>query len=459
MNKNSSRHLKPAALAVILAGVSPALVAQTQVYRDGTTRDDHNQPARQADTLERDRTANIGGLRADSDRDPRGKKASDLFRTNVQGSDNERLGDLRDFVVDTRSGKITHAVVSSGGILGFGANLRAVPIDAIRYNHAEDHFVINMNEERWEQAPVLTREQLQDLNRGTRIQEIAAFFGQQAGERQQDARERLQDRDAPQQLALASDIRGQDVNVGDDRVGRIDDLLISLESRQVVAIFDANRDFAGVNEDFLVPLARFQGFGHDDGLATQLTRQDFANATPAMDSGWATAQQQAGQQQMGQQQQGGQQGGIYLWHDNYERATEPRVAGTQRGGHTTEPGLAGTGGRDHDRDRSPAIAGQQPYASPGGLPGAGLPGAGNMEAEPRVGAQPPVEEVRRAVQQAEGAQMQGNVRVEAKENRIVLRGTVPDRDTKERIESRAENAARGWDVESELRVSRDRDRN
>ena len=58
-----------------------------------------------------------------------------------------------------------------------------------------------------------------------------------------------------------------------------------------------------------------------------------------------------------------------------------------------------------------------------------------------------------AVVQAEAPQAHRDVRVMLEDNKVVLRGTVPSEDVKERIENRAETAARGWDVESELRVS------
>ena len=47
--------------------------------------------------------------------------------------------------------------------------------------------------------------------------------------------------------------------------------------------------------------------------------------------------------------------------------------------------------------------------------------------------------------------------VVAQSNRLVLRGTVADENVKELAEDRAEEAARGWRVDNQLRVDRRRD--
>ena len=67
-------------------------------------------------------------------------------------------------------------------------------------------------------------------------------------------------------------------------------------------------------------------------------------------------------------------------------------------------------------------------------------------------AQPPIDAVRRAVR-AEAPDSQQDVRVTAEDDKLVLRGTVPSENIKDRIEDRAEEAAAGWDVDSELRVA------
>jgi sporulation protein YlmC with PRC-barrel domain len=407
MKTKSTRPLTTTALAALLVGTGPALFADmTRDNRDAATARGQSDNLYSSDRADRSDRLNTRSAAQGQ----HGQKVSDLLGRDVHGSDEQKLGTLNDLVVDTRSGKITHAVVASGGILGFGANLRAVPIDAVR--HGEDRFHVNVSESRWEQAPVITREQLLNLNQENRIQELASFYGeQQPGQQSQSGLPQASDRASPGQIALASDIRGKDVRQGDQKIGSIDDLIVRFESRSVSALFDAETDFAGSDQEFLVPLARFQNFGSDDGLTAQLSRDDFTRATPMSGDamGGAGADQSTA---------------IYVWPG----AAAGGVAVTDR---TLDRGY----------DDGPRVGAR-------------------TDESPRVGTradqnanQAPLDEIRRAVQ-AEAQQAGSAVRVSLEDNKIVLRGTVPSDDIKERIENRAENAARGWDVENEIRVNK-----
>ena len=53
--------------------------------------------------------------------------ASTLVGANVRNPQEESLGDLKDFMIDTASGKIAYGVLSFGGVLGIGNKLFAIP--------------------------------------------------------------------------------------------------------------------------------------------------------------------------------------------------------------------------------------------------------------------------------------------------------------------------------------------
>jgi sporulation protein YlmC with PRC-barrel domain len=55
-------------------------------------------------------------------------RASEFIGTNVRNAKNEQLGKVDDFVMDTQSGEVRYAVLGSGGILGIGEKLFAVPL-------------------------------------------------------------------------------------------------------------------------------------------------------------------------------------------------------------------------------------------------------------------------------------------------------------------------------------------
>ncbi len=80
----------------------------------------------------------------------RGKDIADYSVRNPQGED---LGTIKDVVIDTNEGCVAYAVLSFGGVLGFGDKLFAVPWEALRYNATDDTFVLDMPRERLENAP------------------------------------------------------------------------------------------------------------------------------------------------------------------------------------------------------------------------------------------------------------------------------------------------------------------
>lgn len=80
----------------------------------------------------------------------RGKDIADYSVRNPQGED---LGTIKDVVIDTNEGRVAYAVLSFGGLLGFGDKLFAVPWEALRHNATDDTFVLDIPKERLKNAP------------------------------------------------------------------------------------------------------------------------------------------------------------------------------------------------------------------------------------------------------------------------------------------------------------------
>ena len=57
--------------------------------------------------------------------------ASSLMGDDVYNQQEEDLGDVKDFMMDMRTGKVAYAVLSFGGFLGMGEKLFAVPWSAL----------------------------------------------------------------------------------------------------------------------------------------------------------------------------------------------------------------------------------------------------------------------------------------------------------------------------------------
>ena len=80
-------------------------------------------------------------------------KASSMIGTDVVNPRGESLGDVKEVVIDPRSGKVAYAVVSFGGFLGMGEKLFAVPFTAFEYNVAKNQYMLDISKDRLQTAP------------------------------------------------------------------------------------------------------------------------------------------------------------------------------------------------------------------------------------------------------------------------------------------------------------------
>jgi sporulation protein YlmC with PRC-barrel domain len=80
-------------------------------------------------------------------------KASSIIGTNVVNPKGESLGDVKEIVIDPRTGRVAYAVVSFGGFLSMGEKLFAIPFSAFKYNVTKNDYVLDVSKERLKAAP------------------------------------------------------------------------------------------------------------------------------------------------------------------------------------------------------------------------------------------------------------------------------------------------------------------
>lgn len=76
-----------------------------------------------------------------------------LTGTDVVNGRGDNLGNLKDLMINTRSGKIEYAVLSFGGFLGMGDKLFAVPWQAFGLDKADEELVLDVDKETLENSP------------------------------------------------------------------------------------------------------------------------------------------------------------------------------------------------------------------------------------------------------------------------------------------------------------------
>ena len=75
---------------------------------------------------------------------PRVLSASTLEGDKVRNMEGEKLGEVKELMIDLESGRVAYAVLKFGGFLGMGDKLFAVPWEALRVSTEEHEFVLDV---------------------------------------------------------------------------------------------------------------------------------------------------------------------------------------------------------------------------------------------------------------------------------------------------------------------------
>jgi sporulation protein YlmC with PRC-barrel domain len=92
--------------------------------------------------------ANIVGSGVGEGPGPDVMAASTLEDTKVITSDGEDVGKISEIMLDVRGGRITYAVLASGGFLGIGDTLHAIPWNALTLDTDAKCFRVDITAER-----------------------------------------------------------------------------------------------------------------------------------------------------------------------------------------------------------------------------------------------------------------------------------------------------------------------
>ena len=105
--------------------------------------------------------------------------ADTLVGNDVYNHKDEDLGDIKEIMLDMRSGKVGYAVLSFGGFLGMGEKLFAVPWNALKLDTENKRFVLNVEKERLKLAPGFDKDKWPNMADQSWAKEIHSYYGTQ----------------------------------------------------------------------------------------------------------------------------------------------------------------------------------------------------------------------------------------------------------------------------------------
>ena len=105
--------------------------------------------------------------------------ADTLVGNDVYNHKDEDLGDIKEIMLDMRSGKVGYAVLSFGGFLGMGEKLFAVPWNALKLDTEHKRFVLNVDKDRLKLAPGFDKDKWPNMADQSWAKEIHSYYGTQ----------------------------------------------------------------------------------------------------------------------------------------------------------------------------------------------------------------------------------------------------------------------------------------
>jgi len=104
-----------------------------------------------------------------------------LSATTITGDEvcnmqDEKLGKIQDLMLDLTEGKIRYAVLASGGFLGMGDRLFAVPWKALKQDKENKRFMLDVDVERLKNAPGFDKDQWPNMADATWSSTVESYY-------------------------------------------------------------------------------------------------------------------------------------------------------------------------------------------------------------------------------------------------------------------------------------------
>ena len=103
--------------------------------------------------------------------------ANTLVGNDVSNQDDDDLGDIKEIMLDMRTGRVSYAVLAFGGFLGMGEKLFAVPWNALTLDTENKRFLLNIDKERLKDAPGFDKDHWPNMADPTWEHEIHSYYG------------------------------------------------------------------------------------------------------------------------------------------------------------------------------------------------------------------------------------------------------------------------------------------
>jgi sporulation protein YlmC with PRC-barrel domain len=107
----------------------------------------------QQKNYEADNRTGLNHEGTDANRPVRRLTATSIIGDSVENPKGENMGKIDNLMINLRTGKVEYAVIESGGLLGVGKKLFAIPFEELRVDEDKELFVLNRDKDYIKNSP------------------------------------------------------------------------------------------------------------------------------------------------------------------------------------------------------------------------------------------------------------------------------------------------------------------
>jgi len=193
-------------------------------------------------------------------------RASKLIGQDVRNAQGEKLGDIKDIVVDVANSRVHYVILEFGGFLGLGEKHFAYPLRVFRASSDKDELVLNVDKERLKKAPGFEKNKYPDWDKPEYRAQVDKYFGDSVAVKPA----------ANMKLIRGSELIGKDVNGADGKdLGEIEDVVVNLADGSIrYAVLEFDKSWSLGDKRFVFPLKSFRaGAKMSDDFVLSVSRE------------------------------------------------------------------------------------------------------------------------------------------------------------------------------------------
>jgi sporulation protein YlmC with PRC-barrel domain len=211
----------------------------------------------------------------------RAEKASDIIGMEVKNYQDEKLGKVNDLAVDLETGRIVQVILSSGGFIGVGDTLVAVPPGALHRDATNKLIHLNADKEKLKAAPRFEMSTSAEGCDSNEVAEVYRYYGEEPYFAATDQTTPIPNSSTRlgyvQKASKVMDLSVK--NLQDEQLGKVENLLVDLPAGRVVAVIVSSGGFLGIGDELsAIPPTALRFNSERDTLQLDVSKEALSNA-------------------------------------------------------------------------------------------------------------------------------------------------------------------------------------